>query len=71
MEGARWDRQEMVIEESQPKVLYDAMPVIWLRPGKKSEISHEQEYECPGEFVEKTAKPLQRYAVKHIHVLFC
>lgn len=49
MEGARWDRQAKVIEESHPKMLYDAVPVIWLKPGKKSEIHHDKTYECPGE----------------------
>lgn len=48
MEGARWDRSTQSIEESQPKILYDSMPVIWLQPGKKSEITHDSCYECPG-----------------------
>ncbi|XP_067934548.1 dynein axonemal heavy chain 3-like [Watersipora subatra] len=47
MEGARWDREAQSIEESLPKILYDPMPVIWLRPGKKSEITHGNSYECP------------------------
>lgn len=49
MEGARWDRHEQSITESNPKVLYDTMPVIWLQPGKKSDIRHNSCYECPGE----------------------
>lgn len=48
MEGARWDRQDQIITESQPKVLYDTMPVIWLKPGKKTDIQHNSCYECPG-----------------------
>jgi len=48
MEGARWDRTTQVIEESQPKILYDSMPVIWLKPGCKTDIRHDNSYECPG-----------------------
>ena len=47
MEGARWDRDLMVIGESLPKILFDPLPVIWLRPGETSEFKHENVYACP------------------------
>ncbi|XP_055958183.1 dynein axonemal heavy chain 3 [Patella vulgata] len=47
MEGARWCRQNHVIEESQPKILYDMMPVIWLKPGDKANFAEEMTYACP------------------------
>ena len=47
MEGARWDRQRMVIGESLPKILFDPLPVIRLRPGKMSDFKHENIYVCP------------------------
>ena len=28
IEGARWDRQAKVVAESQPKILYDTLPVV-------------------------------------------
>ena len=56
MEGARWDRQEQSITESHPKVLYDTMPVIWLQPGKKTDIKHNSCYECPGECCRNTSR---------------
>jgi dynein heavy chain, axonemal len=32
LEGARWSSEDRVLEESFPKILYNAMPVIWLKP---------------------------------------
>ncbi|XP_042197106.1 dynein axonemal heavy chain 3 [Callorhinchus milii] len=47
LEGARWDRENMVIGESLPKILYDSLPIIWLKPGKSSEFLHQNIYLCP------------------------
>uniref|UniRef100_A0A8C0IJY4 Dynein axonemal heavy chain 3 n=1 Tax=Chelonoidis abingdonii TaxID=106734 RepID=A0A8C0IJY4_CHEAB len=47
LEGARWDRETMQIGESLPKILYDSMPVIWLKPGESSAFLHENIYLCP------------------------
>ncbi|XP_060776842.1 dynein axonemal heavy chain 3 [Neoarius graeffei] len=47
LEGARWDREHMVIGESHPKILFDSMPLIWLKPGESSKFLHESVYVCP------------------------
>ncbi|XP_028407226.1 dynein heavy chain 3, axonemal-like [Dendronephthya gigantea] len=47
MEGARWDRDNMVIGESLSKVLYDTVPIICLVPGVKSSTERRNVYDCP------------------------
>ncbi|XP_063710592.1 dynein axonemal heavy chain 3-like [Symsagittifera roscoffensis] len=47
IEGARWDRKEHSLNESLPKVLFDTIPVIWLKPVKKDDIQMGQMYTCP------------------------
>nr|XP_046272657.1 dynein axonemal heavy chain 3 isoform X2 [Scatophagus argus] len=47
MEGARWDRQNMVIGESLPKILFDSLPIIKLKPGEMDKFQHENIYVCP------------------------
>ncbi|XP_042559183.1 dynein axonemal heavy chain 3 isoform X2 [Clupea harengus] len=47
MEGARWDREHMHIGESLPKILFDTLPIIWLRPGESAKFKHENVYVCP------------------------
>ncbi|KAI3358460.1 hypothetical protein L3Q82_014895 [Scortum barcoo] len=47
MEGARWDRENMVIGESLPKILFDSLPIIKLRPGEMAKFKHENIYVCP------------------------
>ncbi|XP_009876528.1 PREDICTED: dynein heavy chain 3, axonemal [Apaloderma vittatum] len=47
LEGARWDRESMVIGESFPKILYDSLPIIWLKPGESSRFLHTNTYSCP------------------------
>uniref|UniRef100_A0A8C3V7F3 Dynein axonemal heavy chain 3 n=1 Tax=Catharus ustulatus TaxID=91951 RepID=A0A8C3V7F3_CATUS len=47
LEGARWDRESLVIGESLPKILYDPLPIIWLKPGESSNFLHQNIYSCP------------------------
>ncbi|XP_075900184.1 dynein axonemal heavy chain 3 [Nelusetta ayraudi] len=47
IEGASWDRQNMVIGESLPKILFDFLPIILLRPGEMSKFLHQDIYVCP------------------------
>ncbi|XP_068431186.1 dynein axonemal heavy chain 3 isoform X2 [Clinocottus analis] len=47
MEGARWDRENMVIGESFPKILFDSLPIIKLKPGEMAKFQHEDLYVCP------------------------
>ena len=45
--GARWNIKKMNLDESLPKVLFDPLPLIWLKPTPRSEISPGTRYECP------------------------
>ncbi|KAJ3073863.1 Dynein heavy chain 7, axonemal [Podochytrium sp. JEL0797] len=47
LEGARWDIQQNSIVESHPRVLFDVVPVIWLKPTEFSKLNIEKKYECP------------------------
>ncbi|XP_032896217.1 dynein heavy chain 3, axonemal isoform X1 [Amblyraja radiata] len=47
LEGARWDMEKMVIGESLPKILFDVIPIIWLKPGISATFLHENIYFCP------------------------
>ncbi|KAK6187847.1 hypothetical protein SNE40_005782 [Patella caerulea] len=47
LEGARWDREKMCIGESHPKMLFDSIPVILLKPNKTDEFKPVQSYTCP------------------------
>ena len=38
VEGCRWSSDQNQLAESHPKILYTAMPHIWLRPMKKADI---------------------------------
>ena len=47
IEGARWDYDEHVIGESQPKVLYTTFPVVWFEPAETTKFRDFDHYECP------------------------
>ncbi|XP_068084555.1 dynein axonemal heavy chain 3 [Anabrus simplex] len=47
LEGARWDRELNELNESFPKILFDIVPVIWLKPGIKAEFQVIPCYRCP------------------------
>lgn len=47
MEGARWDRDTRFIGESLPKVLFDNMPIMWLKPCKKDDVKEKPHYLSP------------------------
>eukprot|EP00730_Choanoeca_flexa_P005684 TRINITY_DN12001_c0_g1_i1.p1 TRINITY_DN12001_c0_g1~~TRINITY_DN12001_c0_g1_i1.p1 ORF type:complete len:650 (+),score=130.88 TRINITY_DN12001_c0_g1_i1:1084-3033(+) len=47
LDGARWDKDNHVLGESMPKVLFDVMPAIWLQPGKKDDFQPKPTFTCP------------------------
>ncbi|XP_015509159.2 dynein axonemal heavy chain 3 isoform X1 [Neodiprion lecontei] len=47
LEGARWDRKLMALNESLAKIMFDVVPIIWLMPGKKIEFKELPVYHCP------------------------
>ncbi|KAI5743615.1 hypothetical protein M8J77_020226 [Diaphorina citri] len=53
LDGARWNKTTMVLDEALPKVLYDTMPAMLLLPKKKTDMPVIVRYVCP---VYKTAE---------------
>ena len=47
LEGCRWDTEQAVLEESQPKVLFTKVPFIWMKPMKSEDITVKHTYVCP------------------------
>ena len=47
LDGARWDRDKMVIGESNPKLLFDSLPIIHLQPGEKDKFELKHTYSTP------------------------
>uniref|UniRef100_A0A3Q1LZ19 Dynein axonemal heavy chain 12 n=1 Tax=Bos taurus TaxID=9913 RepID=A0A3Q1LZ19_BOVIN len=47
LDGARWDRTSGLLAEQYPKLLFDLMPIIWIKPTIKSKIVKSNAYVCP------------------------
>ncbi|CAB0007617.1 unnamed protein product [Nesidiocoris tenuis] len=47
LEGARWNRDSMKLDESYHKVLFDVLPIIWFKPGIKVSFKRKSVYNCP------------------------
>jgi len=47
MEGGRFDRATMRMEDSLPRALFDPMPCIWLNPVVADKYAPTNVYECP------------------------
>nr|XP_037859690.1 dynein heavy chain 12, axonemal isoform X4 [Chlorocebus sabaeus] len=47
LDGARWNRQSGLLAEQYPKLLFDLMPIIWIKPTQKSQIMKSDAYVCP------------------------
>ena len=52
MEGAGWDRERWVLKESEPKVLFEKMPIIWVIPELTDNLNEARQNEnktycCP------------------------
>ena len=46
-EGARWDKEQKKILESDPKVLFTTAPLMWFQPKRTVQIRHPPSYLCP------------------------
>jgi dynein heavy chain len=47
IEGAAWDRKNIRLTESQPKIIYQAMPVIHVSATNSTDDSDPRLYRCP------------------------
>ncbi|XP_050529641.1 dynein axonemal heavy chain 3 isoform X2 [Daktulosphaira vitifoliae] len=47
LEGARWDRELGMLNESFPNILYDVVPIIWFKPGIKLNFIKKYSYDAP------------------------
>lgn len=47
LEGARWDKKSQQLAESKAKIMFDPLPIIWLKPGIKDQFILSTSYQCP------------------------
>ncbi|KAK3519072.1 hypothetical protein QTP70_016355, partial [Hemibagrus guttatus] len=47
LDGARWDRKSGVLAEQFPRILFDSVPIIWIKPSDKRVMTEPQNiYVC-------------------------
>ncbi|CAM9353814.1 unnamed protein product [Bubo scandiacus] len=39
LDGARWDRTKGILAEQYPKLLFDTMPIIWIKPSQEEALT--------------------------------
>ena len=47
IEGCKWNHGDWCLDESDPKVLYVNMPMVWFKPCKVEDFSQAKTYSCP------------------------
>jgi dynein heavy chain len=47
LEGCTWDKEQKVLCESRPKVLFEPAPCVWLKPLLLTDIPQYNHYACP------------------------
>ncbi|EGR32330.1 hypothetical protein IMG5_087930 [Ichthyophthirius multifiliis] len=47
LEGCKWDYENKILNESDPKILFVQTPIIWLKPAKINEVKEFNVYKCP------------------------
>ncbi|XP_014249835.1 dynein heavy chain 12, axonemal-like isoform X2 [Cimex lectularius] len=47
IDGARWDKKRNFLVEQLPKVLFDSLPLMWIKPCHKSKLVVGGRYLCP------------------------
>jgi dynein heavy chain len=47
LDGARWDLETKNLAEQKPKVLYEELPVLYLKPVRTKDESKAPHFSCP------------------------
>ena len=47
LEGARWNKEEMCLDESLPKILFSPSPIMHWVPYRRADVPSYPHYACP------------------------